>query len=154
MKAARFLAATGIVISFSAAAEPYAEWGVFADGTLLSEFDTSMRVPDAASVPIPLAPGGVFITNGGDRYCSIEIRTERSVEEVCDFYESKLSSPEYEHVEPPVIGGAPSCAIYEGGNMESNGVWIYQNSDPLVAKNGVTLIDVGYIPPIGKTCNE
>lgn len=155
MKAARFLTAIGIVLSFSATAEPYAEWGVFADGTPLSEIDTSMEIPDSANVPIPLAPGGVFVTNGGYSYCAIEVRTKQSVKQVCDFYKSELDSTIYQQIEPPKIGGSPSCAIFEGGDLESGaGVWVYRNIDPLVSINGSTLVDISYYAPTGKTCND
>ncbi len=155
MKVARFLIAAGIVVSSSTLAEPYAPWGVFADGTPLSEFDTSTKIPAASDVPIPLAPGGVFVTDGGDIYCDITIRTERSVKEVCAFYRSELDPAKYQSVDEPDIGGSPSCAIYQNGQMKNGtGIWVYKDMDPLVVINGSTLIHVSYKPPAGKLCND
>jgi hypothetical protein len=132
MKAARLLIAIGILVSSSAVAEPYAQWGVFADGTPLSEIDASVKMPSASDVPIPLAPGGVFVGGGGDSDCTIGIRSKQSVEQVCTFYRSVLDSSIYQRVEDLEIEGHPSCAIYEHGDVKNGaGVWVFESTDPL-----------------------
>ncbi len=155
MRASRLVIAIGIMVSSSAVAEPYAEWGVFADGTPLSEIDTSMEMPSASDVPIPLAPGGVFVVNGGGINCTIEIRSKYSVEEVCAFYQSKLQSTEYQSVKDMEARVQPSCAIYQHGDVDKGaGIWVYENKDPMLVINGSTLIYVNYRPPVGKSCYE
>jgi hypothetical protein len=156
MKATRLLTAIGIMVSSSAVAEPYAEWGVFADGTPISETDTSMKMPATSDIPIPLAPGGVLVVNGGGGFnCTIQIISKQSVGEVCAFYRSKLNLPEYQIVEDLESRVQPSCAIYHNGNVEKgSGIWVNENKDPLFTINGSTSIYVSYQPPAGKLCNE
>lgn len=155
MKAARLLTAIGFVISSSVVAEPYAEWGVFADGTPLSEIDTSMKIPNVSDVPILRPPGGVFITDGGEIECHLGIRTQRPVEDVCEFYNSEFASSEFKKVKPPEVGGSPTCAYYRGGDTKSGeGVLVYRDLDPAVVINGSTLVLIDYMPPKGKKCDQ
>ncbi|MDY6929651.1 MAG: hypothetical protein SWN10_21450 [Pseudomonadota bacterium] len=154
MKVSSLLVAVGVAVSFPVTAEPYAEWGVIGNGIPLQEIADGMEVPDASEVSIPLAPGGVFIGTAGDlSKCTMVVRTKRSVEEVCDFYRSKLTAPEYERVEEMELDSEPSCAIYRDGESKRGvGVWVYENEDPAFVKNGSTLVRVSYHMPSRTIC--
>lgn len=158
MPFARIKLAALFVISMPVVAEPYAEWGGFADGKSLSEFGTGVKVPDSEEVPIPLAPGGVFVSASGNSNCTMHIITDRSVTEVCDFYKSKLTPPEYEGyetVEELLLEEGESCAIFEDGiSKQGIGVWVYKKESRLYAKNGTTLVAVNYHAASDEECGN
>ncbi|GGY71931.1 hypothetical protein [Marinobacter zhanjiangensis] len=156
MKISKVVLGLGLVASLPAMAEPYAEWGVIGDGMSLSELAEGMEVPEASEVSIPLAPGGVFISTTGDlSRCTMHVRTKRSVEEVCDFYRSRLKAPEYERVEELELDSEPSCAIFRGGeHRQGVGVWVYRKEVPHFVKNGNTYVVVNYHVPDGTQCEH
>lgn len=158
MKSLRVFLVLSFVAALPVAAEPYADWGVMGSDTPISQFAEGMKIPEASEVPIPLAPGGVFISVSGEFACTMVIRTRHTIEDVCGFYESELlSQPEYERVEEldEALEPEPSCAIYrDGDNDQGVGVWVYENDSPVYINNGSTIIYLSYHSPSEKSCGS
>ncbi|MEQ8185036.1 hypothetical protein [Marinobacter salarius] len=153
MKVNRIILAFSVVWSCFASAEPYAERGVLAGGMPLAELDPDVKVPDSAEVPIPPPPGAKFISGGGDKFCTMELRTQQSVEDVCDYYESELMRLGYAQVDAPSLNLKGACEIYKDGDMDSNlGIMVEKNEDPMFAENGSTLVAITYIGDVGDSC--
>lgn len=146
-----------VLMSSPVMAEPYAEWGVFLNGKSLSEFGTGEKVPDASDVPIPAPPDGAFIgVSGNRRSCMMQIITERSIDEVCDFYKSILKAPEYQSVEGmgELLKVQEGCAIYKDGvTKQGVGVWVYKKERTMYL-SGNTVVAVSYHAPSGKECGK
>lgn len=153
MKMAKVVIAFSVVWSCSVLAEPYAERGVLAGGMPLAELDPDVKVPDSSEVPIPPPPGAKFISGGGDNFCTMELRTQQSVADVCDYYESELKRLGYAQVDAPGLNLKGACEIYKDGDMDSNlGVMVEKNEDPMFVENGSTLVAITYIGDVGDNC--
>ncbi|MEQ5835497.1 hypothetical protein [Marinobacter sp. NFXS9] len=140
-----------------ALSEPYAEWGVFADGSPLEDFSSGDEVPEASEVFFPPPPQGVFVgTTVGSGSCLIIMRSKRSVEDVCKFYGEKLIGAGYQRVKSAEVKGGASCAIYKDGNAghQGIGVQVYKDEDRLMVINGATLIILSYKPMAHDDCND
>lgn len=147
MRATKILLIFWIMIASQVLAEPYAEWGILSGGLSLKELDPEMRVPDSSDVPIPAPPGAKFINVSGGRYCTMGIRTKLPVEDVCDYYKSKLSGQGYAQVEAPYMNLKGACEIYKNGDMNTDlGVMVEKSEDPMFMENGKTLVLVTYRP--------
>jgi hypothetical protein len=145
VKSSRILCIFGLIISSQVIAEPYAERGTVAGGMSLEELDPDVKVPDSAEVPIPPPPDAKFISGGGDKYCVIGLRTELSVNDVCDYYKSKLYGRGYSQVASPTMNLKGACEIYKNGDMDTDfGVMVEKSEDPMFMENGKTLVLVTY----------
>lgn len=152
MKVAKTILAFSVVWSGFVLAEPYAEWGVLSGGMPLEELDPEMKVPDVSEVPIPPPPGATFISGGGDKYCTIGLRTKQSVEEVCNYYQTKLKG--YKQVDAPGLN-SEGCQIFKDGDMETNlGVMVEEDRDPMFVENGSTWVAVVYYIKNGESCRN
>ena len=154
MKVVSVLAFIGLAISLPVGAEPYAEWGVLGKSTPLQELDPDAKVPDASDVPIPPPPGAKFIGVSGNRFCTLALRTERSVEEVCAYYHSKLASLGFSQVDADGLE-TDGCEIFKDGNTETDlGVLVSKNEDPMFVANGSTHVVMTYPLESGVDCSK
>ena len=154
MKLSKVILGLGLVASLPVMAEPYAEWGVLGKDTPLQELDPETKIPDASEVPIPPPPDAKFISVSGDKFCSLALRTERPVEEVCDYYRSELGPLGYSGVDADGLDPR-GCELWKDGDTDTDlGVLVSKNEDPMFVENGSTHVVMTYPHEGGEDCSK
>ncbi|WP_092011444.1 hypothetical protein [Marinobacter daqiaonensis] len=127
-----------------ASAEPYAEWGVIGKDMPLQEIDPEMKMPDASEVPFPPPPGGKFMGVSGNKFCTLGLRTELSVAEVCSYYHSELTPRGYSQIDADGLD-PEGCQLFKDGDTDTDlGVMVSTSEDPMFIENGSTLVMMTY----------